>query len=83
MVSGRMPTRAFMYAGTPVVEVTLWPVFENASYELNTRFFTHLQAGSSLADAMRQAKLELLEDDLLSHPAFWTPFALFGDGSCQ
>ncbi len=75
-------TRAFMYAGTPAVGVTLWPVFEQASSELNTRFFKRLKAGDSLAVALQEAKKELLDEDdeLLRHPVFWTPFVVFGDG---
>ncbi len=59
-------TRAFMYAGTSAVAVTLWSVDSAASRELNTRFFGHLKAGQSLVNALRQAKLDLLaeaEDD--------------------
>ena len=80
-------TRAFMYAGTPTVGVTLWSVDSQASYEINTRFFQHLKEGKPIADALRQAKLNLLaaaeEDEDLEHfrhPFFWAPFVVFGDG---
>jgi CHAT domain-containing protein len=80
-------TRAFMYAGTPAVGVTLWSVDSQASSEVNTRFFRHLKTGKPVADALRQAKLDLLgaaeEDEDLEHfrhPFFWAPFVMFGDG---
>ncbi len=80
-------TRAFMYAGTPAVEVTLWSVDAQASYQINPRFFRHLKDGLPLAAALRQAKLDLLaeaeEDEDLEHfrhPFFWAPFVVFGDG---
>ena len=79
-------TRAFMYAGTPAVGITLWSVDSNASAEINIRFFRHLKAGTNFADALRQAKLDLLaeaeEDSDLEHfrhPFFWAPFVVFGD----
>jgi len=73
-------TRAFMYAETPAVEVTLWSVASKAAYQVNTRFFTHLKAGQPLAEALRQAKLELIEGQDYRHPFFWSPFVVFGDG---
>ncbi len=69
-------TRAFMYAGTPAVEVTLWTVFTGASQKLNTHFFERLKAGDSLTIALQKAKLEMLDE----HPVFWAPFVVFGDG---
>ena len=80
-------TRAFMYAGIPVVGVTLWSVDSKASSEINTRFFRHLKVGKNLANALRQVKLDLLveaekDSDLehFRHPFFWAPFVVFGDG---
>ena len=80
-------TRAFMYAGTPAVGVTLWSVDSLASSEINIRLFRHLKDGKPVADALRQAKLDLLkeaeEDEDLEHfrhPFFWAPFVVFGDG---
>jgi CHAT domain-containing protein len=69
------------------VGVTLWSVDSQASSEIHTRFFWHLENGSPLAVALCQAKLELLstaeEDEDLEHfrhPFFWAPFVIFGDG---
>ncbi|MCP4344235.1 MAG: tetratricopeptide repeat protein [Desulfobacterales bacterium] len=80
-------TRAFMYAGTPAVTVTLWSVDATASYEINTRMFRHIKSGKSIADALRQAKLDLIveaeeDEDMehMKHPFFWAPFVVFGDG---
>ena len=46
--------------------------------------FEHLQQGKSLAQALRQSKLDLManEDmDIYQHPYFWAPFIVFGDGN--
>ena len=40
---------------------------------------THLQASKS--ESLRQVMLEVMSDPKYSHPAFWAPFALVGDGA--
>jgi len=37
-------TRAFMYAGTPSVVVSLWNVNDESAADLMIRFYRHLQA---------------------------------------
>jgi len=48
-------TRAFMYAGTPAVSITLWSVESKATKELNVSWFKRLQEKQSLADSLRAA----------------------------
>ena len=45
------------------------------SSEIMTRFYDNLKQGMSKAEAMRQAKLSLIDQ----HPFFWSPFILIGD----
>jgi tetratricopeptide (TPR) repeat protein len=75
-------TRAFMYAGTPAVAVTLWSVESLASQQLGIHFFTQLKNKQPLAKGLRQAKLAMLENDKSHsrHPYFWAGFVVFGDG---
>lgn len=54
-------TRAFMYAGTPSVLVSLWSVDDQSTSFLMTEFYRHLNAGVHKAEALRQAKLALIE----------------------
>ena len=79
-------TRAFMYAGTPSVLVSLWSVSETTA-ELMKYFYSNLSAGMSKAEALQQAKIKLLKsesqfgDDVrfsFANPFFWAPFILFG-----
>lgn len=51
--------RAFLYAGTSAVVVTLWPVDELSTRILMERFYGELLAGSSKAKALRTAQLYL------------------------
>ncbi len=77
-------TRAFMYAGTPAVSVSLWSVESRSTKALSINLFKYLQAGKSLAQALRQSKLDLMADedrDMYQHPYFWAPFVVFGDGN--
>ena len=69
-------TRAFMYAGTPSVVVSLWNVNDQSAADLMIRFYRHLQTGTSKSEALRQAQLETIRDD--GRPFFWAPFVLVG-----
>jgi len=83
-------SRAFMYAGTPAVSVSLWKVNSQATQQLNQIFFTQLKKKRHLADALRQAKLAVLKgeldeefeefEEIYRHPYFWAGFVVFGDG---
>jgi CHAT domain-containing protein len=51
--------RAFFYAGTASVLVTLWPVDEVSTILLMLRFYTNLRNGLSKTAALRDAQLHL------------------------
>lgn len=72
--------RAFMYAGTPSVVVSLWNVNDRSAADLMIRFYKHLwKSGSgklNKAEALRKAQLEVI--DLGSKPYHWAPFILVG-----
>jgi CHAT domain-containing protein len=107
-------TRAFIYAGTPSVVASLWPVDDASTASLMAHFYRNL-ANMSKVEALRQAQLRLIRGDVesdlfakrgvggttklgavsasegpknsagsqlepLSHPYFWAPFILVGDG---
>jgi CHAT domain-containing protein len=78
-------TQAFMFAGTPVVTVTLWQLSDAAAAESTPAFYAGLKAGKSPAAALRDAKLALLhgDDALLRYPFFWAPTVVFGDGATR
>jgi CHAT domain-containing protein len=70
--------RAFFFAGTPTVIATLWPVDDAATTTLMEQFYTHLRAGMSKADALRQAQLSIKEK--YPNPHYWAAFTLSGNG---
>jgi CHAT domain-containing protein len=72
-------TRAFLYAGTPSVVVSLWKVEDRSTADLMVRFYRHLKGGKlSKAEALRQAQLELIREGKFTHPYHWAPFVLVG-----
>ncbi len=48
--------RAFHYAGTPAVVVTLWPVDEASTMLLMQRFYANLRTGQPIAAALHDAQ---------------------------
>ena len=76
-------TRAFLYAGTPAISVTLWQVDDAAAPQITPRFFAGMHAEKlSPAAALRAAKLVLLDSPQarFRHPYAWGPSVIFGDG---
>lgn len=70
--------RAFLYAGTPSVVVSLWSVSDEAtSFEMGRLYF-HLQKGLGVARALRRAMMET--KDRWSSVAEWAAFEVFGEG---
>ncbi len=73
-------TRAFMYAGTPSVLVSLWSVSDMSTAALMGEFYKNLIKNNlSRTDALRKAQLSMISDEKYAHPFYWAPFVLIGD----
>jgi CHAT domain-containing protein len=82
-------TRAFLQAGASSVVVSLWKVEDQSTSRLMEHFHRHLKQGQSKAEALRQAKLAVLQASItlkalgkpqsLASPFYWAPFILVGD----
>jgi CHAT domain-containing protein len=73
-------TRAFMYAGTPAVMVSLWSVSDISTATLMGEFYKNMLKGDLIkTDALRKAQLAVLKDEKFAHPFYWAPFVIFGD----
>lgn len=70
-------TRAFIFAGTPSIISTLWSVDDRATGRLMERFYTHLRARISKAEALRKAQQEVRAE--YPNPYYWGAFVLSGD----
>jgi CHAT domain-containing protein len=86
--------RAFFYAGTKSILVSMWPVETTSAMELTTETFRfYKQKKLSRAEALRMSMLQLIERESMfdstngqqivsyAHPLFWAPFVVVGDGS--
>ena len=72
-------TRAFLYAGTSAVLSSLWSVYSQATADLMVAFYEGIHAGSSKAEALRDAQLQILNTPGYEHPVYWAAFNLMGD----
>lgn len=73
--------RGFIGAGGRSVIASHWPAPD--SFDATQRLMSGLfqTRGASVAEAMRQTQLKLMDDADTSHPFYWAGFAIVGDGA--
>ena len=85
--------RAFFYAGTRALLVSMWPVETTSAKRLTIGLFRHQKENPTLsrARALRKSMLELIDGPGLTdaatgrivasyaHPLFWAPFIIVGE----
>ncbi len=73
--------RGFLYAGCPSIIMSLWEVEDNAGTEIMRTFYQVLKKGRSTDDALRQAKINYLEqaNPRLAHPHYWLGYVSIGN----
>jgi hypothetical protein len=69
-------TRSFLYAGASSIVASLWTVDDRSTAQLMRAFYRNL-ATMNKAEALRQAKLETLQE--CPSPFHWAAFCLQGD----
>jgi CHAT domain-containing protein len=86
--------RAFFYAGTRAMLLSMWPVETTSARKLTTGIFHYQREDRTLsrAKALQKSILELIDNQVLkdettgkivasyAHPFFWAPFIIVGDG---
>jgi CHAT domain-containing protein len=73
-------TRAFMYAGTPSVLVSLWSVSDVSTASFMEKFYSQLIVGKlTKTEALQKAQLSLIKEEQYAHPFYWAPFVLIGN----
>lgn len=73
--------RSFIGAGGRSVLASHWPAPDE--FQATERLINGLfrdGEGRSIAAALRQSQLDLMNDPITSHPFYWAGFALIGDG---
>jgi CHAT domain-containing protein len=86
--------RAFFYAGTRAVLVSMWSVETSSARKLTSELFRYQKKDPRLsrARALQKSMLQLIDDPGLrdgitgkiaasyAHPFFWAPFVIVGEG---
>jgi CHAT domain-containing protein len=74
-------TRAFLYAGTRSILVSLWNVNDKSTAEFMQEFYAEIAGGRAVADALRRTKAAFIHSDRPARrqPYRWAPFVLVGD----
>jgi CHAT domain-containing protein len=72
-------TRAVIYAGGRSLIVSHWSVDSVATVRLMTGMFS--AASPTKAGALTKAQVALQQSEQFSHPYYWAPFTIVGDGS--
>jgi CHAT domain-containing protein len=73
-------SRAFLCAGASSVLVSLWNVYDRSSAEFMKSFYSAMEKDhKNKADALREARLEMIRGKKFSHPYYWAPFVLIGN----
>jgi CHAT domain-containing protein len=85
--------RAFFYAGSRAILVSMWPVETTSARQLTTRLFEYQKKDDSLSRsrALQKSILSLMDSPGMrdtvtgkvaasyAHPIFWAPFIIVGD----
>jgi CHAT domain-containing protein len=73
-------SRAFIYAGTPAVIVSLWSVADEPTAILMNTFYQNMR-NHTIQEALTLAQREVLKK--YPSPFYWAPFILIGSGTDQ
>ena len=71
--------RAFVLAGAETLVLSLWPVSDYLTRQMMTTYYTGLRAGLGRGDALRRAKLAMLQRQGQQHPFYWAGFIQSGE----
>jgi CHAT domain-containing protein/Flp pilus assembly protein TadD len=72
-------TNAFLYSGARSVLVSLWNVQDRSTADLMVNLYKEMGHDHDRGEALRQAKLKLIEGRRYSQPYYWAPFVLVGE----
>ena len=72
-------SHAFFYAGTPALVVSLWKVQDRSTADLMVNLYQEMSRTRTKSEALRQAKLRLIQQGRYADPYYWAAFVLTGD----
>lgn len=71
-------TRAFMYAGTANLMVSMWRVNDQPTANLMIQFYKYAREGHSYSESLQMAKMDLINQPEFAAPRNWAAFVLQG-----
>lgn len=71
--------RTFFYAGAKNIIFPLWKVNDQYTSDSMIDFYKNYLETKDYSQALRQAKLKMLENPTTANPRFWVPFVLIGN----
>jgi CHAT domain-containing protein len=71
--------RAFFLAGTETLVMSLWPLSDYIARETMVTYYAGLRNGLGRGEALRQAKLSMIERKVRQHPFYWASFIQSGE----
>ncbi len=73
-------SRALTYSGVKNIIVSFWRVNDQSTSQLMTDFYKHLLAQPTphFNEALRKAKVAMINSGMYSSPYYWAPFVLIG-----
>ena len=74
-------SRAFIYAGSGAVIVSLWPVDDVSTANTMKVFYQEVVKGKTLGQSLLLAQQRIRNSKGYSSPYFWAPFILIGNGN--
>ena len=76
--------RAFLVAGARSVVASLWAVDDRSTATLMEAFYTHLNSGSTISQALREAQRDFIKDyGEKATPNLWAGFEVIGYGATK
>jgi CHAT domain-containing protein len=76
-------SRAFIYAGTSNLIVSLWKVSDISTSDFMIEFYKNIlekkDVSHSYSEDLRSAKLKMISDKKFAKPYYWSPFILLGN----
>ncbi len=75
-------SRAFAYAGCPNIVTSLWKAEDRSTAYISEKFYNYLDKDYTYAEALQQAKKDLLLDGAMSQyhaPQYWSHLIFIGD----
>ena len=71
-------SRGFLYSGAPNIMFSLWNVKDEQTKDLMINFYKHVLQGTDYASALREAKIQLINNPKTALPKYWGAWMLVG-----